>query len=477
MVCFISRVGGCSDIPFWNAEEEEKRRKTCKDMVKIRSRLTGTQWIAAGFLTIILGGALLLMLPVSSRTGEWTDFLSSLFTAASATCVTGLVVVDTYQHWSLFGQLVILLMIQTGGLGFVTIGVTILLLMGRKIGLADRGLLKDSVNTLEIGGIVRLAQLIIRGTLLIEGLGAVLLSIRFIPELGVLEGVYYGIFHSISAFCNAGFDLMGRYEAYSSLVRYADDWLVNLTVMGLILVGGLGFVVWSDVWKHRFQFKKYRLHTKMVLTALVVLLIVPSILFWLLERNGVLSGLNGSGQLLGVAFASVTPRTAGFNTTDVAAMGDAGKLLTIILMLIGGNPGSTAGGVKTTTIMVLLLYIVAMIRHTDGVNIYGRRLENGMIEKAAVVFTLTLTMAVSAAFLICAVDGLPLADVLLETFSAVNTVGMSTGITRELGTVSRIAIIILMYGGRIGSLSFALALTDRRTRSGVRQPMERINIG
>lgn len=444
---------------------------------KIRNRLTGTQWIAAGFLTIILGGALLLMLPVSSRTGEWTDFLSSLFTAASATCVTGLVVVDTYQHWSLFGQLVILLMIQTGGLGFVTIGVTILLLMGRKIGLADRGLLKDSVNTLEIGGIVRLAQLIIRGTLLIEGLGAVLLSIRFIPELGVAEGIYYGIFHSISAFCNAGFDLMGRYEAYSSLVRYADDWLVNLTVMGLILVGGLGFVVWSDVWKHRFQFGKYRLHTKMVLTALVILLIVPSVLFWLLEQNGVLAGLDGSGRFLGAAFAAVTPRTAGFNTTEVAAMGDAGKLLTMILMLIGGNPGSTAGGVKTTTVMVLLLYIVAMIRHTDGVNIYGRRLENGMLEKAAVVFTLTLTMAVSAAFLICAVDGLPLTDVLLETFSAVNTVGMSTGITRELGTLSRIAVIVLMYGGRIGSLSFALALTDKRTRSGIRQPMERINIG
>lgn len=443
----------------------------------VRNRLTRTQWIAVGFLIIILCGTFLLMLPISSREPGGTDFLSSLFTAASATCVTGLVVVDTYRHWSLFGQLVILLMIQVGGLGFVTIGVTILLMMGKKIGLADRGLLKDSVNTLEIGGIVRLAKLIVKGTLLIEGAGAVLLSVRFIPEFGFLEGIYYGIFHSISAFCNAGFDLMGRFEAYSSLTRYADDWLVNLTSIGLILIGGLGFVVWSDLYKKRLHFRKYTLHTKMVITALLVLVSVPTALFWILERDGVLASMSGPGQFLGALFAAVTPRTAGFNTTDVAAMGDAGKLLTLVLMLIGGNPGSTAGGVKTTTIMVLLFYIVSMIQHREGVNIYGRRLEKGIIEKAAVVFTLTLTMAVTASFLICAVDGLPLTDVLLETFSAVDTVGMSTGITRDTSAFSRVVLILLMYCGRIGSLSFALAFTDKRQKSSIRQPMERINIG
>ena len=368
-------------------------------------------------------------------------------------------------------------MIQIGGLGFVTIGVTILVAMGRRIGLADRGLLRDSVNTLELGGIVRLAKLIVKGTLLIEGTGAVLLSLRFVPEFGLLEGIYYGIFHSISAFCNAGFDLMGRYEAYGSLVRYEGDWLVNLTVTVLILTGGLGFVVWRDLQKHRFQWKRYTLHTKMVLTALVVLVTVPTAFFWLLERNNVLSGLDGSGQFLGALFAAVTPRTAGFNTTDVAGMTDAGKLLTMVLMLIGGNPGSTAGGVKTTTVMVLLCYIVSMIQRRDGVNIYGRRLEAGMIEKAAVVFTLSLSMAVTASLVICAVDGLPLTDVLLETFSAMNTVGMSTGITRQTGTVSRILLILLMHGGRIGSLSFALAFTDKKQKSGLRQPVERINIG
>ena len=443
----------------------------------LRNMLTRTQWIAVGFLLIILCGTCLLMLPISSRMPGGTDFLSALFTAASATCVTGLVVVDTYQHWTLFGQTVILLMIQVGGLGFVTFGVTILLMMGKRIGLADRGLLRDSVNTLELGGIVRLAKLIVKGTLLIEGTGAVLLSIRFVPEFGLAEGIYYGIFHSVSAFCNAGFDLMGRFEAYSSLVRYADDWLVNLTTVSLVLIGGLGFVVWRDLYKNRLHMKKYTLHTKMVLTALVVLVVFPMPLFWLLERGGVLAGLDGSGQFLGSLFAVVTPRTAGFNTTDVAGMGDAGKLLTLVLMLIGGNPGSTAGGVKTTTIMVLLFYVVSMIQHRDGVNIYGRRLEDGMIEKAAIVFTLTLTMAVTASFLICAIDGLPLTDVLLETFSAVDTVGMSTGITRKTSACSRVILILLMYCGRIGSLSFALAFTDKKRRSSLRQPMERINIG
>lgn len=444
---------------------------------KLRHKLTGTQWIAVGFFLIILCGTFLLMTPAAGRDAGETDFLSALFTATSATCVTGLVVVDTYQHWSLFGQLVILAMIQIGGLGFVTIGVTIMMMMGRKIGLADRGLLKDSVNTLEIGGIVRLAKLIVLGTLIIEGAGAVLFAFRFIPEFGIGRGIYYSIFHSISAFCNAGFDLMGCYEEFSSLVRYADDWLINLTAVSLILIGGLGFVVWQDIYDKKWNLRKYSLHSKMVLTALFVLVVVPTFLFWILERDGVLAGQTVSGQFLGSLFAAVTPRTAGFNTTDVAGLGDAGKLLTLVLMLIGGNPGSTAGGVKTTTVMVLLLYIAAMVRHTDGVNIYGKRLEDRLIEKAAIVFTLTLSLAVTASFVICAVDGLPLTDVLLETFSAVNTVGMSTGITRQLGSVSRVVIILLMYCGRIGSLSFAMAFTDKRQKASIRQPMERINIG
>lgn len=445
--------------------------------IKLRKQLTGGQWIAVSFLCIILIGTLLLMLPISSKTGEVTPFLSSLFTATSATCVTGLIVVDTYQHWTIFGQLVILTMIQIGGLGFVTIGVTAMLLLGKKIGLRDRGLLKESVNTLEIGGIVRLTKLIVKGTLCIEGLGAVLLSIRFIPEFGPLKGIYYGIFHSVSAFCNAGFDLMGQFEAYSSLTRYQGDWFINLTVIALILVSGLGFVVWQDLKDNKWNYKKYMLHTKMVLTATAFLLVIPTILFWFLERDGVFAGMTAGEHFLGALFAAVTPRTAGFNTTDLGSMCDASKLLTVFLMLIGGNPGSTAGGVKTTTFMVLMLYISAMIMHTDGVNIFNRRLEDGILGKAAVVFLLNLSLAVGAAFIICAVDKLPIIDVFLETFSAVDTVGMSTGITREVSNISKRVLMLLMYCGRIGSLSFAMAFTDKRKKSSVRLPMERINIG
>lgn len=444
--------------------------------LRLRKQLTGGQWIAVSFLCIILVGTLLLMLPVSSKTGR-TSFLSALFTATSATCVTGLIVVDTYQHWTIFGQLVILTMIQIGGLGFVTIGVTALLLLGKKIGLRDRGLLKESVNTLEIGGIVRLTKLIIRGTLCIEGLGAVFFSFRFIPEFGLLKGIYYSIFHSISAFCNGGFDLMGEFEAYSSLTRYQGDWLINLTAIALILVSGLGFVVWQDLKINKLHYKKYMLHTKMVLTATAFLLVIPTILFLLLEWDGVFAGMTGGEKFLGALFAAVTPRTAGFNTVDLGSMCDASKLLTVILMLIGGNPGSTAGGVKTTTCMVLMLYISSMIMHTDGVNIFNRRLEDGILGKAAVVFLLNLSLAVGAAFVICAVDKLPIIDVFLETFSAVDTVGMSTGITREVSNISKCVLMLLMYCGRIGSLSFAMAFTDKRKKASVRLPMERINIG
>jgi len=444
---------------------------------KLRNHLTGTQWIALGFFVIILCGTLLLMLPISSRDSDGTAFLPSLFTATSATCVTGLVVVDTYQHWTLFGQLVILIMIQVGGLGFVTIGATGLLLMRKKIGLRDRGLIKESVNTLEIGGIVRLTKLIATGTLMIEGVGALLLAVRFVPEFGLIKGIYYGIFHSVSAFCNAGFDLMGQFGEYSSLTRYEGDWLINLTIITLILMGGLGFVVWADLKYKKLSYKKYTLHTKMVLTATVFLVIMPTLLFLYLEKNNELGNMGVSNQFLGALFAAVTPRTAGFNTIDLGGMTDAGKLLTMALMLIGGNPGSTAGGVKTTTFMVLLFYIISMIKRTDGVNIFGRRLEDGLLGKAAVVFTLNLSLAITASFLICAIDGLPLVDVLLETFSAVDTVGMSTGITRELSSISRLIVILLMYCGRIGSLSFALAFTDKRNKSSIRLPMERINIG
>lgn len=303
--------------------------------------LSQTQFIAYGFLGIILVGTGLLMLPGANRSGESLGFVNCLLTATSATCVTGLVAADTWSQWTLFGQLVILAMIQIGGLGFITIGVFLSIVLRRKIGLKERGRMQESVNTLQIGGVVRLAKKIVQGTLLFEGAGALILSIRFVPEFGFLRGVYYGIFHSISAFCNGGFDLMGIREPYSSLTYYYDDWLVNITIMSLIIIGGIGFIVWDDLSKKGLHFRKYLLHTKIVLVTTAALLLGGGVLFFLLEMNHLMADMSLGGKIYSSLFQSVTARTAGFNTTDTAALTDGSKLVTIVLMFIGGSPGST----------------------------------------------------------------------------------------------------------------------------------------
>lgn len=448
-----------------------------RKLYQVRTHLTQTQFIAYGFIGIILTGALLLMLPVSSRTGEVGNFIDCLFTATSASCVTGLVVYDTWTHWTLFGQIVILALIQIGGLGFVTIGVFLSIVLRRKIGLKERGLMQESVNTLQIGGVVKLARKIIIGTLIFEGTGALILAIRFIPEFGVPKGIYFGIFHAISAFCNGGFDLMGGQGEFSSLVRYYDDWTVNLVIMSLIVIGGLGFIVWDDLSRHKLKFRRYMLHTKIVLLATFVLVFGSAVLFYLFEKDNLLVGMNPSGQILTSLFSSVTARTAGFNTVDTAALTDASKLLTAILMFIGGSPGSTAGGVKTTTMIVLYLYLWSNIRQTYGVNVFGRRLEDDTVKRASAIFTLNLTLAMVVSLFIMATQGMVMSDVLFETFSAIGTVGMTTGITRSLSPVSRILVAFLMYCGRVGSLSFALSFTQHKRVPHVQQPVERITIG
>ena len=448
-----------------------------KQLKRAKRHVSQTQFIAYGFFCLIMAGALLLMLPISSRDGQSEDFLSCLFTATSASCVTGLIVRDTWTQWSLFGQVVIMTMIQIGGLGFVTVGVFISIVLRRKIGLKERGLLQESVNTLQIGGVVRLAKGIIKGTCLFEGIGAILLAIRFIPEFGFWRGVFYGIFHSISAFCNAGFDLMGNQTPYSSFVAYYDDWLVNLVIMSLIIIGGIGFIVWDDIHKNKLHFKKYMLHTKMVLVSTTILVFGGGFLFYLLEQNILLVGMNASGQILTSLFSSVTARTAGFNTTDTAALTDGSKLLTIILMFIGGSPGSTAGGIKTTTVFVLLMCVHSNIKQTYGVNIFGRRLEETAIKRAGAILTINLFLALSASLAIMAIQPLGFSDILFETASAIGTVGMTTGITRDLYPISRVIIIILMYSGRIGSLSFALAFAQSQRKAHVEQVTETINIG
>jgi trk system potassium uptake protein TrkH len=442
-----------------------------------KRHMSQMQFIAFGFLVLILAGTLLLMLPVSSRDHQWGNLINCLFTATSASCVTGLVAYDTWTHWTLFGQLVILIMIQIGGLGFVTIGVFVAIILRRNMGLKTRDLMQESVNTLQIGGMVKLAKKIVIGTAFFEGMGALLLMIRFIPQIGILRGIYYGIFHAVSAFCNGGFDLMGYQGEFSSLVNYYDDWLVNLVIMALIVIGGIGFIVWDDLSHKGLKWKKYLLHTKIVLISTFVLLFVSAFLFWLFERDNLLVGMNVSGQILTSLFSSVTARTAGFNSVDTGSLTDASKMLTIVLMFIGGSPGSTAGGVKTTTIAVMFLYLKSTIQRSYGVNAFGRRLEDDVLKQASSIFMINMTLALGAAIFIMAVQNMQMSDVLFETFSAGGTVGMTTGITRDLLPVSRVVVAFLMYCGRVGSLSFALSFTQNKKIAKVRYPEAKITIG
>jgi trk system potassium uptake protein TrkH len=426
---------------------------------------------------MILIGTALLLLPISSRNGQKTGILEALFTATSASCVTGLAVYDTYTHWSLFGQLVLLVLIQIGGLGFITIGVGFAMAFRRRIGLRQRDLLKESINAFEIGGIIRLWREIMAGTCFFEGVGALLLATRFIPEFGVAKGIYYSIFHAISAFCNAGFDLMGTKEAYSSFTDYVADPVVNITLCLLITIGSLGFIVWKDLWENKTHWKKYTLHTKIVVMVTLVLLFGGTLLMYLFEKDNTLAGLGFGGKLLAAMFDAVTPRTAGFNTVDTAALTPAAKLLTILFMFIGGSPGSTAGGIKTTTIAVMLIYIFSNLRNSSGCNIFKRRISDDVIKKASMVFCLNLFLAFVSSIIILGTSSLSMDDVLFEVFSAISTVGMTTGITRDLNTVGRIVIIFLMYCGRIGSMTFALSFIQRPSQQAITYPAERVTIG
>ncbi len=450
-----------------------------KFLNKIQDKITYVRIIAVGYMTVILIGTLLLLLPPATRAGESTGILTALFTATSATCVTGLVVVDTATHWTAFGQTVILLMIQIGGLGFMTLGVLLALILRRRISLRTRGILQESMNYMQLGGVIRLVKITFWGTFLFEGCGAVLLAVRFIPVFGIAKGILYGIFHSVSAFCNAGFDLMGGYSGkYSSFVEFHGDVLINCVLMALVILGGLGFFVWSDLKKNGCRWKRYMLHTKITLFTTVLLLVAGTILYFLFENDNLLAQMSGKDKFLAALFSSVTARTAGFNTIDTGGLTGASKLLTMLLMFIGGSPGSTAGGIKTVTALVLVAYVWSNLRESKGVNMFQRRLDDDVIRKASNVVVLSMFMAVVSVIFICFIQPyLPVEDVMFEVFSAIGTVGMSTGLTRDLSTASRIVIILLMYCGRIGSMSFALSFTERKKVAPVQFPVEKIMIG
>ncbi|CUP22981.1 Ktr system potassium uptake protein B [[Eubacterium] contortum] len=440
-------------------------------------RLTQTQMIVLGYCIIIFLGAGLLMLPVSTKAGVYTPFTDALFTSTSAACVTGLVIADTFQYWSTFGQCVILCIIQIGGLGFMTIGVCFAILLRRKIGLWTRGTLQESVNIMQVGGIVRLAKKIIVGTAIFEGMGALILAVRFSKEMSLGKAVYFGIFHSISAFCNAGFDLMGESGAYSSFTQYYNDPIVNLVIMSLIVIGGIGFFVWNDISVNKLNFRKYRLHTKIVLISTAILIFGGAALLFFFEKNNTIAGMPLGDQVLCSLFGSVTARTAGFNTVDTAALTDSSKILTTILMFIGGSPGSTAGGIKTTTFVVLLIYVQANLRKEMHCNILGRRLDEDSIRKASAVLCINMFAVILAVLVIVTVQPAEMTDVAFEVVSAIGTVGMSTGITRDLETASKLVLIFLMYCGRIGSMTFALSLRGHKIEAPVKVPVEKIMIG
>lgn len=444
--------------------------------LKMKFPLSNMQIVALGYGAVICLGTCLLLLPVAQKAP--TTFTEAFFTAVSATCVTGLVLVDTAIHWSLFGQIVILLMIQIGGLGFMTLAVWLMQLLRRRVGLRYREVMVESINSTRLGGILGLTKEIVTGTVFFEGVGALLLSLRFIPEFGLAKGMYFGIFHSISAFCNGGFDLMGEKGAFSSLTWYSGDLIVNLTVMSLIIIGGAGFLVWDDIYQNKKDWRRYHLQTKIVLSVSGILLFGGGTGFLILEWNHLGADMSLGEKLLTALFQSCTARTAGFNTIDTAALSEGSRILTIVLMFIGGSPGSTAGGIKTTTIAVLLLYAFASVRHEQDAHFFGRSLEADVLQKAVAVFVINLLFVMTGALLICGLQPESMAaDIFFETFSAMGTVGMSTGITRDLRPICCYIIIFLMYSGRVGSVSFAVALLEKKARPPVTFPKEKITIG
>lgn len=446
-------------------------------LAKIRAHLTYARFIGIGFLTLILFGAFLLTLPISSRTGEWSPFVNSLFTSTSATCVTGLVVYDTFSHWSLFGQIVIISLIQIGGIGFMTIVTMVSMFIRRQIGLRERQILMQSAGNTEMGGTVRLIIRMVKMTLICEGIGTFLLAIRFCPEMGFAEGLYNAVFHAVSAFCNAGFDLMGKYGQFSSLTRYAGDPLVVLTICSLIIVGGLGFLVLNDLMTCRFSLKKIHLNSKIVLCTTAVLLVGGTTLLFLFENDKLLAGMSFGKKFLISFFQAVTPRTAGFNVVEISAMSESSSLLSIVLMFIGGSPGSTAGGIKTTTVFVLTMAIIASAHHRIEISVFKRKLETYVVRQACAVASVYMFAVIASTLAICAMLPFSMKDVLFEVVSAIGTVGMTTGITPLLNTASKLIIILLMFGGRIGVLSFMLMFAERNPGLQAERPVEKILIG
>ena len=438
-----------------------------------KKHMTSFQLIIMGFAGVILLGTVLLMLPFSSAEKVITPFHEALFTATSAVCVTGLVVKDTGSYWSLAGQTIILALIQIGGLGVVTVAASVSILSGKKISLMQRSTMQNAISAPKVGGIVRLTRFILRGTFLIEAAGTVLLLPVFMGDYGK-KGIWMSVFHSISAFCNAGFDILGTDSSmFPSLTRYSGNILINLVIMLLIITGGIGFLTWDDIYTNKLNFKRYRMQSKIILMTTACLILFPTVFFYICD----LTKLPMEKRLLAAAFQSVTTRTAGFNTINISEMSEASKAVMILLMLIGGSPGSTAGGMKTTTFSVLILNAIATFRSQENAGAFGRRLEYHVIKNAATIAMLYFVLFFGGGIAISVYEGLPLLDCLYEAASAVGTVGLTLGITPELHVFSQVVLIILMYLGRVGGLTLIYAVFSGRNKGNAKLPLEKITVG
>lgn len=431
------------------------------------------QVIIFGFLFVILMGSFLLMLPVSSQEGVSTPFLDALFTSTSAVCVTGLVIHDTATYWSNFGQFVIILLIQIGGLGVITVAGAFAIFSGRRIGLMQRSTMQEAIAAPNVGGVVRLTQFILKTALAVELLGAMLLFPVFYKEFGLIKGAWYALFHSISAFCNAGFDLMGIKAPFSSLTDYACQPVVSIVIALLIVVGGIGFVTWEDIRTNRLNLRKYRMQSKVILTVTGILILLPTIYFFFFEFA---DAPMGERSLLSL-FQAITPRTAGFNTADLTAMSETGQSMIMILMLIGGSPGSTAGGMKTTTVAVLLANSFAVFRRREQSHFFNRRVPNETVTQAATIMMMYLVLFLTGGLIISRLENLPVLTCLFETASAIGTVGLSLGITPQLSWISHLILIMLMFFGRVGGLTLIFAALSNLQGNSARLPQERITVG
>lgn len=439
-------------------------------------KLNAVQILSVGFALVILAGAVLLSLPISSQSGEPTNFLDSLFTSTTAVCVTGLVTVDTGTHWNYFGKTVIMVLIEVGGLGFMSFATLISLLLGKKITLKERLLMQEALNTFNIQGLVKMVKYVLVFTFSVQALGALLYSTQFIPQFGLSKGIYYSVFHSISAFCNAGIDLMG---GFSSLTGYSSNSVVILTTGALIVIGGLGFTVWSEIYNYK-GLKKLTLHSRVVILVTTILIIGGAVLMFLLEFNnpGTMKSMGLKDKLINSLFASITPRTAGFNSISTSDMTMAGRFLTTVLMFIGGSPGSTAGGLKTSTLGILILTIVSTIKGREDTEIFGKRLSKDTVYRAFSLFSIAIGLVLTVTMILSITEqGVPFEYLLYETTSAFGTVGLTLGLTPKLSAIGKLIIILTMYCGRVGPLTVALALTNRKSKSGYKYPEDKILVG